>query len=698
MKLKLWIALIIGAMAGVIFFAHAKTNVYLLDPDRYYHFALSREMVDSGSLFLREVRQVADLGWNEYFPDKEFFFHQITALGYRIAGDQGVIYSVLSFFVLTLSAFFIYATRRLPILPSALVTVATFTLPIFFYRMLSVRPHVTAVLFFVLLNIGILRRRRWEIALAAFLFVLTYHAFYIALICLGALAVVSLLQKGEERRSGLINSAIGIGAVVVGLLVNPYFPSNIVSALEISKIPFLMRGELSSASFGSELYPLNSVEFLQLLIWPMAIVFLGLTFFGAVISKWWRGLTLDWRWLYLSPLTLFFLLLCFQSRRASEYLVPMTGFLLLLALEEVKRWSWKEYSASLVAFSIFVALNVKDHRIAGFSNSKTWYPEIRDAVLAIPDLPGGKIYNCEWDTTPSLYYHRPEFRFIDIMDPSLLYFHRKDIFQSRESLRLGKVGDAHNLISKAFGADYALCMHPEIRTQLDGEPGLRRIHPIIGDPALSAPIVYTVYEIRKERIEQFVRSFVVRVFPQATKEGFQSLTPADAATEEKEEELENTSFMNLLMIAPGFKSHGEKAPEAFCALVRPTVKEMERIQGAKYLALGGGRNLRFWLNDRLIYESGVGFARAQATQVVVPLAKPLQASDQLKIVACSSSDAPFWGVAVSAWKRQELEELCRWKRSGATGVSSKADFSGKEAFTCLGPIAAPAVPQSLRAP
>lgn len=675
-----------------IFTAHRNTRSYEIDPDRFYHFALSREMVKSGSLYLREVPQVADLGWGKYFPDKEFFFHQITALGYRLGQDQGVIYAVLACFGLAVSAFFLYGASALHWFPALLVTLATFGLPVQFFRMLSVRPHVVAVLFFVLLNLSILRRKRWGIFAAAFFYALSYHAFYLALVCLGVLGVASYFRKPEERKRQLIDSAAGIGGVVAGLLVNPHFPSNLILAYEISRIPSLMAGKLSTAIFGSELYPFDSIEFLHHLLWPMAICFVGLLFLGQVFSRWRAGQSVDWRWFYLSPLALFFLLLCFQTRRAVEYLVPVAGLLLVLILEQIKSWQRREFTLAAFGFFGFAGLVAGDHLAANrISPNQNRAQILRGAIQAIPEG-AEKIYNCEWDTSPALYYYRPDLNFVDIMDPSLLYFHREDAFYSRESLRVGKVGDARNLLKNAFGASYALCQHPEIRAQLEAEPGVRRIFPKTNDPTLL--ISYGLYEIQSEEVPNFVRAFRIGLLPQASSENFTSLQPTDAEGEPLAEDLGGTNFLNLFPVAA--KSLKQK-PNSYCALVSPAFSELSRLAGATHLSLGGGRNLRLWVNGKLLYESRSAFVRAQSSQVIVPLPKALSTNDKVEVLVCSGGDAPFWGVALSAWTIKEIENTCRWKRLGVDGNSSLAAYSGREAATCLGPLAVPTVSPALSA-
>ena len=56
------------------------------DPDRYYHLGLAAITAEHG--LPATLPQVEDLGWGNYFPDKEFLFHALT--GARATGDVGM--------------------------------------------------------------------------------------------------------------------------------------------------------------------------------------------------------------------------------------------------------------------------------------------------------------------------------------------------------------------------------------------------------------------------------------------------------------------------------------------------------------------------------------------------------------------------------------------------------------------------------
>ena len=66
--------LVACALAGLL----TRTDV---DPDRSYHYALSRVVAEQG--VPRTLPQVTGIGWDKAFFDKEFLWHQLTGLGYH---------------------------------------------------------------------------------------------------------------------------------------------------------------------------------------------------------------------------------------------------------------------------------------------------------------------------------------------------------------------------------------------------------------------------------------------------------------------------------------------------------------------------------------------------------------------------------------------------------------------------------------
>jgi hypothetical protein len=687
---KKYLSLALGGvlLSALILLLHSRSQAHLSDPDRLYHFAVSREMKASGELFLKTLPQVEDLGWGSYYSDKEFFYHQLTGLAYRLAGDAGVIYLTLACTIIALLTLFLHAASSLPVGVALVSSLTIFGIPYFTHRMLLVRPHCLAVLLFLLLNIFLLRKKTWAVGVSCFLFALSYHAFYVPLACLGLFYCANLFGGGKEARESLKISLAGATGIAVGLLVNPYFPSNIISAWEIARIPGLMQGELAITKFGNELYPMPANTLLQFFFLPLGIFVLGLLFLGNTVSRKLRRLEFEWRFFYLVPLCLFFLILAFKSPRATEYLVPAAGLLLVLLLEQVRPWRMLAYGIFTLVSGVFALVAAGEFADSLKLPPRPWALQAEHTLGFLPR--GAKVYNCEWDSTPALLYYRPDLRFVDILDPSLLYFSRRDKFRVREALGRGEVPDMHGMLRKVFSADYVLCAHGSIVAQMDSDPSFRRVHPSRTHAMSLSYSLPNIYEIRRDDVPNYVREFSVKSIAGATAENYRSLSPLVAkASEGKSAVLEKSTYLNLFSL---LRPTPSKLPGATqCAFLSPAPKEMERLAGGEYLVLGGGRNLRLWVNGKPLYASRSAFLWAQDAQIMVPLEKPLAPSDKVEILVCSLETAPYWGTALSVWKEPELKKLCAWKWE--KDPAAEGDFGwkylGEMSRTCLAPMAVP---------
>ncbi len=58
------------------------------DPDRYYHFAISRAYAEHG--FREKVQQADDIGWGDSFGEKEYLLHVFIGLGSKLARYVGL--------------------------------------------------------------------------------------------------------------------------------------------------------------------------------------------------------------------------------------------------------------------------------------------------------------------------------------------------------------------------------------------------------------------------------------------------------------------------------------------------------------------------------------------------------------------------------------------------------------------------------
>lgn len=431
------------------------------DPDRFYHLALSEMMARQG--LIRQLPQVEDLGWGHYFPDKEFLFHVFTGMAHWIGGPEAVLLLVPIIGAGIVLLLFAEVSRTIRPWPAfALVIPMVLLTGHFVFRLSMLRPHLLAILFFCLLLSGILQRKYWLTLLAALGFSLSYHAYYVVLM-VGALAALVYWEPALGRRQIWVAVPVGL---LLGIVVNPYFPSNLVMSWIHVQIA-LGIDVPAGVDTGAELVQYDVLGMLQ----TYGVAHIGVL--AAAAAAWRRRLwpVTQYREFWFLMLTAVALTaLGMKSRRAMEYAIPSV---ILLSGYTIRSLDWRGCLPSLI-----VALMVSQgyYTVQFYKNSWTlpqvgysvWY---FNAITAIPERPAGaKVFNCDWSGSPYLFYFRPDLRFVDILDPVLLWKVSRERYVLRQELIKGNFRDPAKVLRSAFRADYVLCDEPPLNRQMDADP------------------------------------------------------------------------------------------------------------------------------------------------------------------------------------------------------------------------------------
>lgn len=651
------------------------------DTDRFYHLALSREMARASVWYLKALPQLPVLGWSEFFPDKEFLFHVLTSLGYRLGGELGTELALMA--AASAGAVLLYAGGLRCLAPFSAfgVVVATFFARSFVLRMTFLRPHVLAVFCFVLLNLGVFRRSRWVTALGCAMFALSYHALYIPIACLTLAAGIALAGPSEEKRERLLVAASGVAGLAVGILVDPAFPGSLGIAWMVARIPFLMRSGLGGIGFGMELYPLSSAGYFQ-------FYWLPATVFGAAVytaGRLGRGIAREYSLVYAAAITALGLGLAAMSVRGGEYLMPSAAF---LAYELLARVPSARARNGIVAFVAAMqgALTIWVYCAeAGENPDARETASVFDAISTIPASDPGFVFNCEWDRGAFLYYARPDLSFLQLLDPSLLYFYNQPLFDVHQRLRKGQVADARAVLRQSFGAKYALCGPGPLVEQMKTDPGFRQLYPRPEDTRKPYAPAYFLFQVADRARPEFVRRMSASAAPVSDAAGARSLAPPRYGTSSPPVDLDDSVHLDLRPVARGMG--GSLA----CAFVAPAESEVTRLAGAEYVGIGAEQAVRFWWNGKLQFASGRGYAQARSARTVLKIPRPLRREDRLDFLVCSGSGSP-WGISISLWTPTALAAACGEKRppaepSGAAQVT--------EPRTCLGDFAVSGLPAGI---
>jgi hypothetical protein len=183
---------------------------------------------------------------------------------------------------------------------------------------------------------------------------------------------------------------------------------------------------------------------------------------------------------FLLLLSLVLTALGMKSRRAMEYAIPCV---IVLSGYSVR---WLEWKWSLPTLTAALLLG-QGYDTWQFYQDWWTQPQVGysvwefNAIAAIPARPtGAKVFNCDWSDSPYLLYFRPNMRFVDVLDPALLWKASQRRYILRRALLLGRFPDPASVLRAEFHADYVLCDEPNLDTQMAADRGHFEAIPIRG--------------------------------------------------------------------------------------------------------------------------------------------------------------------------------------------------------------------------
>ena len=309
-----------------------------------------------------------------------------------------------------------------------------------------------AALLLVLIALAILFQRRyvWLVPLA-FAYAWLFNGFIL-------LPAVSLLYViGEwlaERRLDWRPVAYSILGIGLGLVINPYFPRNMLFIIEHlgAKVNFE-----SGIRVGNEWYPYSTADLLGNS--PGALLALIIGFLRPSFGQHQRDRAEN-TLLFVALLTLFML---FQSRRFIEYYPP---FALLFCAAAWGRGPvldrFPRRFAALIASGILIGIVavailtfIGTHQTIGnavdprnFVGASNW--------LRRNTPEGSRIFQTDWDDFTRLIYHNPANTYLVGLDPTYLERANPDLWNQWVAITRGEVEQPSEAIRTVFNAKYVV--------------------------------------------------------------------------------------------------------------------------------------------------------------------------------------------------------------------------------------------------
>lgn len=328
----------------------------------------------------------------------------------------------------------------------------------FLFRMSTPRAMSVTIVSLALATWLLFTRRYVWVGILAFPLVWAYSLFPLLLVLCAAWTFADALETGAIDWRPVTFAAAGI---VLGLVINPYFPQNLILLVEHARMKVATD---SAVLVGAEWYPLSSWG---LVTTSMATVAAQVAGWLCVRPEQREGSA---RPVALLVFSTFLALLAFKSRRFMEYWPP---FAVVFCAFAARPWidrlvsrtresaRWRRASAvaaaSVTAVVLFLLVSavrqaitidtpVEDTRT--YVGASRWLTENTDE--------SSLVFNADWDDFPALFYENTHNAYVSGLDPTYLLYADPDRASEYDRIVAGDRQDPGPAIRSTFGARFAI--------------------------------------------------------------------------------------------------------------------------------------------------------------------------------------------------------------------------------------------------
>ena len=461
------------------------------DNDGFYHIKLAWLMRTEGVKPEFPWLPLSILNQQEYY-DHHFLYH-VALIPFTYFADlrvgakwSAVVFSSLAF----LAVWYLFRRQRVPhawLWSLALLGISD----AFLYRMSVTRAQSLSLAVLALAVAWLLERKYRHLAVLAFVYVWLYDAFPLMI----ALAVLYVMAAAMTERRIEYNPLLFIGGgILLGMLINPYFPENIVFSWN-HMLPKLT--DATSVRVGNEWFPYDTTQILEN-SFPSLFAFVSGIFALGLSSK-----KMDLRIAFSLLAALLFGLMLLQARRFVEYFPPFALIFAAFAwaplLADASRRSTKSIqpgfasAATTTLERVMAILPVLVLSVAVVTSIARSIPRAREAVdnskpydlyagasrwLKDNTPSGSRVFQTDWDDFPRLFYYNTHNTYLIGLDPTYMQLYDPDLYDLWVLITQGNVDNPSKIIAGKFGSQYVHTdlKHGNFITTAGRDPGLKEVY------------------------------------------------------------------------------------------------------------------------------------------------------------------------------------------------------------------------------
>lgn len=317
-----------------------------------------------------------------------------------------------------------------------------------------------------------------------FLYVWLYNAFILLPVVALLFTLAKWTVEGKLNLRPVIYASLGVG---LGLVINPYFPQDIIFILR-HYLPKL--GDATAIRVGNEWYPYDTQQLLENSLLSLVAFFSGIIALG--LNK--QRMSANTAALLL--ISGLFALMLMQARRFIEYFPPFALVFAALAWSPLLRITSDRHQADAptaskllitrrYAFPALLSLML-------FVGSWITIPSVRQSIqasqpperyanaaawLAHSTPQGSLVFQTDWDDFTRLFFHNTHNVYLIGLDPTYLQIANSELYDLWVKIARGEVENPSQVISERFSARYVFTdtHHQGFLDAAIADPGMQEV-------------------------------------------------------------------------------------------------------------------------------------------------------------------------------------------------------------------------------